>query len=241
MHIYLLRHGESVMNLPSWKSSQLYDGGLTERGHRQARAAALWVKENIAAPDVIYCSTLKRTRETGAYFSELFGLPLQMDDRIREIGNNRVDHTALNEEGFSYSAYWASERPFSSILHDINGETMMHFRTRIGIFLEELLEKHLNQVILVVCHGFVIDMFFDLAFNVGHYRMCEVWTSNTGLSHFQFINHTGRERWRLHFQNRVEHLLGVGGLGLTVGGNAAEDIPAVEQQKLGQQQEGDDA
>ena len=67
------------------------------------------------------------------------------------------------------------------------------------------------------------DAIFDLVYNIGPYRPVEVWTSNTGLSHLQYVNRPKRERWRLYSQNRIEHLIGVGGLGLTAGGPGAQE------------------
>ena len=225
MHLYLVRHGESTMNLPDNEDKILRDVPLTELGHRQAQALANWVDGRILRPDIIYCSTMLRTRQTGAYLSESLGIPLTFEDRIREIGNNRANHEPVEfDEHTTYADYWASERPFSSITTSINGETMMHFRTRIGMFIHELLEKHADDVVMLVIHGFVIDAIFDLIYNVGPYRSVEVWTSNTGLSHLQYVNRPNRERWRLYSQNRIEHLIGVGGLGLTAGGpNAPKD------------------
>lgn len=219
MHLYLIRHGESESNLPEWEDAAVADVGLTERGHRQAEAAAVWIRDNILPPDVVYCSTLRRTRQTGAYLEQTLQMPLNFDDRVREIGNNTADNRPISpDEQISYAEYWASAKPFSSSLTAINGESMMHFRTRIGSFVHDILDKHHGQVVLVVCHGFVIDTFMDIAYNVGSYRHTEVWTSNTGITHLQYIEHPGRERWRLHYQNRIEHLQGIGGLGLSVNG-----------------------
>jgi probable phosphoglycerate mutase len=229
VHLYLIRHGESLMNLPDWKESSIFDGGLTERGHRQAAAAAAWMYTHVLRPDVIYCSSLARTRETGAYFQQVYDIPLRYDDRIREIGNNLRDHSPVPDGLYmTYQEYWASQRPFASITNDLNGESMMQFRSRVGMFLHELLDKHRQDTVFVICHGFVIDMFFDMAYNVGPYRHCEVWTSNTGIVHFEYGRHPGQERWRLHYQNRVEHLRDIGGLGMTLNGGA-ENIARREE------------
>lgn len=220
MHLYLIRHGESLTNLPDIADhGGIYDLGLTERGHAQAAAVAAWLPANILKPDVLYCSTLVRTRETIRPISARLDLSPQFDDRIREIGNNLPNGQPVNgEEELSYTDYWASGRPFSSSTSSINGETLLHFRTRIGLFLQDVIERHAAQTVVVVCHGFVIDTFMDTAYNVGPFRNCEVWSSNTGITHLEHIQHPGRERWRLHYLNRIEHLQGVGGLGLTAGG-----------------------
>ena len=62
---------------------------------------------------------------------------------------------------------------------------------------------------VVVCHGGVIEFAFDHIFNIGPWRRCEIWCYNTGVTHFEYVEHPGREVWRLHRHNRVEHLDGV--------------------------------
>lgn len=220
MHLYIVRHGESFGNIAGYEGEDGWDVALTERGHQQAAAVGPWMHENLLQPDLIYCSTMKRAQQTGKYISDAYGLPLILDDRIREIGNNFLDHTPVPPDADAkYAEYWASERPFASITPRLdNGESMMHFRARIGIFIEETVEKHRGQTVIIVCHGFVIDAFMDIAYNVGPYRNVELWTSNTGILHLQLIEHPGRERWRLHFMNRIEHLKGIGGLGITASG-----------------------
>ncbi|RMD55575.1 MAG: histidine phosphatase family protein, partial [Candidatus Thermofonsia bacterium] len=97
--------------------------------------------------------------------------------------------------------------PFSSITPEYEGgESMMHFRVRIGMFIEELIEKHRDQVVVAVCHGGVIELSFDHIFNIGPFRRCEVWSKNTGIAHFEYVEHPQREMWRLHYHSRVEHL-----------------------------------
>jgi probable phosphoglycerate mutase len=207
MHLYLIRHGESYVNLPGWNEWE-NDIGLTKRGHDQAEAAAKWLKANLPAPDRLYASTMLRARETAQYIADAYEIDIDFDTRLREIGNNRLDHTPLPDDGLArYADYWASARPFSNITPSIaEGESLMHFRTRVGMAIDSLLTNHLNETVMVVCHGFVIDTVFDIAFNIGAYRRCEVWSKNTGITYFEYINHPGREHWRLHRQNWTEHL-----------------------------------
>jgi probable phosphoglycerate mutase len=85
----------------------------------------------------------------------------------------------------------------------------MHFRVRVGLLIEELVVKHRDQVVIVVCHGGVIEAVFDHLFNIGPWRRCEIWNHNTGLSYFEYVEHPRRETWRLHFHNSNAHLHGV--------------------------------
>ncbi len=209
MHLILIRHGQSYVNLPDWAGGNV-DAGLTETGLRQAAALAAWLPGHLPQVDAIYGSTMRRAVETVTPLAAAYGQPIRFDDRIREIGSNRLDHTpyASDDLPTEYADFWASEYPFATITPAADrGESLMHFRARVGIFLEEMVVAHRQQTVLAVCHGGVIDAMFDNTFNVGPYRRCEIWTSNTGVTHFQLVELPGREVWRLHYQNRLTHLL----------------------------------
>jgi len=207
MQLYMVRHGQSYVNLKEWEGGNR-DEGLTELGQRQAAALARWLPGEVAAPDAIFCSTMRRAIQTAEPLSEVYDLPLRYDDRLREVGNNRLDHTAWPSDDLpDYSDFWGSERPFSSITPErAMGESLMHFRVRVGSFIEELIENHHRETVIAVCHGGVIETAFDHVFNVGPWRRCEVWAHNTAVTHFELVEHPLRETWRLHFHSRIEHL-----------------------------------
>ena len=59
--IYLLRHAKSDWNAPYGAD---HERPLNDRGIRSARQLGLYLKENVAPPEIILCSTATRTRET---------------------------------------------------------------------------------------------------------------------------------------------------------------------------------
>jgi probable phosphoglycerate mutase len=157
---------------------------------------------------------MRRARETAEFLAQAYDIEITRDDRLREIGNNRLDHTAWPNDALplEYADYWASERPFSPVTPIVEqGETFIHFRARVGLFIEELVERHLNETIFAVCHGGVIEAAFDHIFNVGPWRRCEIWNHNTGVTYFEYVEHPRRETWRLHYNNRVTHLRNLSG------------------------------
>jgi probable phosphoglycerate mutase len=206
----MIRHGQSYVNQKEWAGGNT-DEGLTDRGLRQAAALSTWLPQKLADVDAIYCSTMLRARETVAPLAAIYEIEVQYDDRLREVGNNKLDHTAWPSDDLpEYSEFWGSERPFSSITPDREGgESLMHFRIRVGNFIEGLIDKHREQTIIVVCHGGVIEIAFDHVFNVGPWRRCEVWTHNTGITRIELVEHPTRETWRLHYHSRTEHLHGI--------------------------------
>lgn len=209
MHLYVIRHGQSHVNLAEWESGNT-DEGLTELGQRQAAALGRWLPGHVPEIDALYTSTMRRALETAEHVAKAYDMTPRYEDRLREIGNNRWDHSAWPNDELprEYADYWSSERPFSTVTPlTEGGETFIHFRTRVGIFLEELVEEHREQTVIAVCHGGVIEATFDHIFNIGPWRRCEIWNHNTGVTYFEYVGHPRRETWRLHYNNRTEHLL----------------------------------
>lgn len=208
MHLYLIRHAQSHVNLEDWNGGNI-DAGLTDLGRQQAILLSKWLHEEMPFIDALYCSTMQRARETCAPVAEALELPIQYDDRIREIGNNRLDHTPWPSDELpqEFADYWSTERPFSPIMPAQEAsETFAHFRARVGIFVEELVENHTEESVAVVCHGGVVEAIFDHVFNVGMWRRCEIMDHNTGVTYFRYINHPKRETWQLYYHNRIDHL-----------------------------------
>ena len=207
MKLYMIRHGESYVNLKEWDGGNV-DAGLTPLGQAQAAALAKWLPTEIDHIDALYASTMQRAQETAAPISQTYNIPITPDDRLREIGNNKLTGEPWPSDGLpEYGDFWGSERPFSTITPDRpQGESLMHFRIRIGQFIEEAVQKHRGQTVVAVCHGGVIELAFDHVFNIGPWRRCEVWSKNTGIALFEYVEHPLREIWRLCYHSRVEHL-----------------------------------
>jgi probable phosphoglycerate mutase len=209
MHLYFVRHGQSYVNLKEWDQGN-QDVGLTPLGQQQAQALAGWLPQVAPHVDVLYASTMQRAQETAAPLAAVYGLPITNDDRLREVGNNRLDHQPWPSDDLpEYGDFWGSSRPFAPLTSRMLGESLMHFRVRVGHFIEEMVEKHRDQVVVAVCHGGVMELAFDHMFNIGPFRRCEVWTKNTGVTYYEYVEHPSREVWRLHYHSRVEHLTGV--------------------------------
>lgn len=217
MKLYLIRHGQSHVNLDTWTGGNR-DTALTDLGRNQARALGAWLPSELPVVDALYSSTMARAMETAQYVANAYDIPILPDERIREIGNNRMDHEPWPSDDLpEYGETWGSARPFASITPARNqGESLMHFRTRTGSFVEEMAERHPGQNVVAVCHGGVIEGVFAHAFNVGPFWRCEVWCFNTGVTLFEHVQHPDREAWRLHYHSRVDHLSAMEGSGQDV-------------------------
>ncbi len=209
MHLYVIRHGQSFVNLPDW-DGQDADAPLTPLGEQQAAALAAWIPTYLPEVDAIYSSTMRRPRGTVAPVAAVYNKTVEYDYRLREIGNNKIDHSPF-PEGFSppqtdWVASWPIEKPFTPVARTEGSESSMHFRIRVASFVEDMIVRHMDQHVLAVCHGGVMEAVFDYCFAVGPWRHCGVYTYNTGLTHFQYINKEGHQQWALHGHNMIEHL-----------------------------------
>jgi len=186
------------------------DSALTEKGQLQAAALRDWLIARDEQADALYASTMRRAHETAHYIHEALGLDIQVDDRIREIGNSALDGRALPETDLPrvFNMNKPDKAPFAHRGLDIdNGESWMHFRTRIGQFMDDLARQHQRQRVYVVAHGGVISAMFDNVFNVGPYRQARTHSHNTGWSRFVHQRTSGRETWQVRFHNRIDHLI----------------------------------
>ena len=208
MELVVIRHGESHVNLGNWDQLESMDTGLTELGVQQAEALRDWLKKNNKSADALYSSTMKRTRETAAYVAEAVGLQPIFDDRIREFGNTYHDGQPIPEADLP-RAYTTdvNPSPFSDVVTDIdNAESWMHFRIRVGKFLEDMYRKYPANTVYVVAHGGVISVIFDIAFNVGIHKQCGTITKNTGWTRFSYRPNQSFADWILYEHSRVDHL-----------------------------------
>lgn len=209
MYLYLVRHGQSYVNLSEWTGGNR-DTGLTDLGRAQATALTHWLISEVPCIDVVFASTLRRAMETANYIARAYRVECIPDTRLREIGCNRFDNEPWpNDDLPPYSDHWieGNDRPFAVITPEREaGESYMHFRTRTGAFVEEILNSHINQSVVAVCHGAVIECIFDNIFNVGPWRHCATISENTGVTCFHYNQKPQNGIWQLNYHNRAEHL-----------------------------------
>jgi probable phosphoglycerate mutase len=212
MHLYLVRHGESHINFPSegTRSGDELDAGLTDNGRRQAQAAARWLKQHLPQIKALYISPMKRALETAQFLVDAYQCSPILDDRLREIGNNRIDHSPLpnHELPNKYSSLSSYQFPFSPVAPTVEqGESFMHYRVRLGMFLEDMIKRHSEETVIIVGHGGTVNGLSDTIFNVGPYRQCDIRGTYTGITYFQYMGKREHETWRLHYLGRVDHLV----------------------------------
>lgn len=151
--IFLARHGETAYNVQGRFQGQ-NDVGLTERGvdqaHTLARTAA--AERSFAG---LYCSPLRRARQTADIVGAAIGLTPRPDDRFKETDTgdwtDRLFADVQREEPEAWAAYHATDPDFRFP----GGESLAEQMERvIDGFVAVTHGGHLPA--LIVCHRGVI-------------------------------------------------------------------------------------
>jgi probable phosphoglycerate mutase len=148
MKLYIIRHGQCEWNALH-KVCGSTDSPLTEKGRAQAaETAALVAHMTCDEPiDLIIASPLSRALETGkAIQAACGGIPLIIDDRIREIDFGDNEGRSTIDPDFQ-----AEKRMFPR--RHPNGESMLMFTHRIYSFLDDIRVRYADKTVLLACHN----------------------------------------------------------------------------------------
>jgi probable phosphoglycerate mutase len=81
--IYVMRHGESSVNIARRLTCRDLSGELTEQGREQSARAAAWLDDKRIG--AIYTSPFQRAQETAAIIGDALGIAPEVDDDLCEM------------------------------------------------------------------------------------------------------------------------------------------------------------
>ena len=217
MHLYLVRHGQSHVNLGDL-TIEHRDEPLTDLGRDQAARAGQWIRENIHVTD-FYASSVARTVQTAQIIGRAIGRHPELNDGLREIGTCHPDGSPIPAAEFEpfTPELWGTLDPYTPVT--ATGESWMQFRSRVGAFVETLVpaarrnrmggppeEPSDPRRILIVAHAGVIEAVFEYIFEKGPWSVVAVETHHTGITHVEHRPQRNRPDWWLHYHNLTHHL-----------------------------------
>lgn len=140
--IGLIRHG-----LTDWNTEMRIQGHtdipLNSHGRKQAELLAERMKNEDW--DYIYTSDLGRARETAEHIGTLKQIEVSTDKRLREMYCGQIEGTTMAERIAKWGENWSQL--------DLGMESNQAIAARGVNFVQEVLEKHPDQRILIVSHG----------------------------------------------------------------------------------------
>ncbi len=141
--LYLIRHGETPWNVEGRYQGQ-FDPPLTARGEAQAQATA---KE--LAPlgfEAIYSSDLARAKLTADALAAETGLPIHLDERLREINQGAWQGVLIGDirAGWPEAIEGWERDPWQH--HPPGGETLQQVQARLFAAIDEIAVRHQEKV-----------------------------------------------------------------------------------------------
>ncbi len=207
--VYLVRHGESELNIGDASTILDEESGLSEHGKTQAKAVAARCKK--LPVDAIIASTQVRARQTAHAIEEAMGLPITYSDLFVERQLPPALHGKTRGESHQALLDWSND-------FFAGGE---QFRSIVGRADEALafLHQHQSSSLLVVTHGFFLRtvlarLIFGENMQASDLKkfMKATRTDNTGLTVLTYgavpvhAVDPHEERWTIRVYNDHAHL-----------------------------------
>ncbi len=196
--IYLMRHGESVVNVEHRLTCRKYDGDLTEQGRDQAAKAARWFADKGISQ--IRFSPFHRAEQTARFVADTVGIEPVADVDLCEMDCG-------NLEGRTDEAAWAIWTQVYErwLLFDLDarypeGES---YAEAVARFKRALSKCSPDENTLLVTHGGVTRTVIPpLCVNAAALQRVDH-LGNTGII---ILEHYDSDRYSCSAWNLVEHL-----------------------------------
>ena len=165
--IYFVRHGQTNLNQQKIFQGHI-DEPLNELGLIQAKGVAEQLKDEKF--DYLFCSPLKRAKETAIEINKFHNLKLVEDKRLAETNLGNMQGKPYNQENIDN--YFKNPK-------ENNGESLEDVYLRVREFLEEIKDLK-GKNILIVSHSGV-NMFVNFYIKNRNIKKDEV-------EHIPFVN-----------------------------------------------------
>lgn len=142
---FFTRHGQTFWNVEN-KICGATDIGLTTQGYTQAQQCGTYIAEHCRDIDLILTSPLSRAYETARTISEITGMPMKTDIRLKEQNFGYYESTPRDSKEF-FEAKKQFLNRFGS------GESMMQVSQRIYNLLDEITDDTEHTYLLVAHNG----------------------------------------------------------------------------------------
>lgn len=143
--VYFVRHGQTVWNVEN-KICGATDIALTPLGHQQAIETGEKILAEGIRADEILASPLIRAAETARHISEITGIPVRLEPRLKEQNFGKWESTA--RDGLEFRK---AKEDFCCRYE--GGESMLHLAQRIYNLLDEIREEADRKTYILVAHN----------------------------------------------------------------------------------------
>jgi 2,3-bisphosphoglycerate-dependent phosphoglycerate mutase len=170
--LWLIRHGRADFDTKEFAETprgRQFDPPLDETGREQSEKLAKRLLAMDPQPAAVYCSPLRRARETVAPYVERSGADVQFDDDLVEVNTGEWESKTFEEILAADAEILRRILDHESIWHRAPGaETLASLRARVSRSIEGILRRHDDGDVVVICHGGVINAFIAPILGLEH-------------------------------------------------------------------------
>jgi 2,3-bisphosphoglycerate-dependent phosphoglycerate mutase len=160
--VLFIRHGETDWNRIKRIQGHI-DIPLAATGIAQAAQLAqrlLQESKTDARLDAVYCSDLQRAQQTAKPFADALGLPLKLNEGLRERLYGDFQAHSGEEIRAKYPSEYADWQSHNPDFEPPGGESQRAFSQRVLSVVEPIVAAHPGGRIAVVAHGGVLDCIY---------------------------------------------------------------------------------
>ncbi|HWO62449.1 MAG TPA: histidine phosphatase family protein [Umezawaea sp.] len=194
--LVLWRHGETDYNATGRWQGHL-DSALTETGWNQARFAVPVLTK--FAPELVVASDLRRATNTATVFTDAVGIPLRIDERLRETNLGKwqgLTNSEVEAEWPGMIDLWRADPTIAPP----DGETRIEVADRAAEVVEDV-DREFDGTVMLCAHGGLISALTGRLLNLP----IDSWGQLGGIGNCHWTVFTRRPdgdgRWRLSSYN----------------------------------------
>lgn len=179
----LIRHGET-----DWNNKLIFQGHsdkeLNETGLINARKTAEILKNYRF--DYIYCSDLKRAKQTAQLIANKMNKSILETKEIREIFFGEWEGLNFKKIEKNYPDEFQAWKNDPLKNNPPEGEKIEQFNRRVNGFFDKLIKNHRGEKIIVVTHGGVIKSYLTEILAVSKNRYWQFQIDNNSITELKF-------------------------------------------------------
>jgi 2,3-bisphosphoglycerate-dependent phosphoglycerate mutase len=198
MELIIIRHGLPLRIEKTDGSAA--DPELSPEGIIQAGKMALWLKNEKL--DAIYCSPMKRARQTAEPLAEIKQLDTVIEEGIAEIDQHSSAYIPIEEIKAKHPEQWQEiiKKGNDTFFNEI--QDLGHFRATVVKSLENIVANNSGKRVAAVCHGGVINIWAahilemekSLFFNPQYTSLNRFMASSSGVHSIVSLNESAHLR-----------------------------------------------
>lgn len=170
--LYLIRHGETPNNKHACYNGCRSDQPISDRGVAQAKYLSAALEDTRI--DAIYCSPLRRARQTAEILCGTRALPLQVRQEIREMDMGALDGVSFEEARRTHPDIPKNWNSNPDAVQMPDGENFGEVLDRALPAIFEIVRENRGKTVAVVAHGTLLRLVTAALFGLPVARKSEV-------------------------------------------------------------------